>query len=175
MRFSLLSPATGGRDTIGSQIKRDLDKIGIQVDLTPLDFGTLVDKLSNSLEWECHLLAFTGGTEPHSGFNIWSPDGGLHSFNQKPQQGQTPIQGREVADWEKKIGDLYIQAARELDEAKRKAIYGETQKLAQEYLPFIHLVNPLALAAVRNNIKGVSYSALGDYRWNVYEFKLIEE
>ncbi|MFB2968618.1 ABC transporter substrate-binding protein [Aerosakkonema sp. BLCC-F183] len=174
VRFSLLSPATGGRDSIGSQIKGDLEKIGIQVDLTPLDFGALVDKLSNTLDWECHLLAFTGSTEPHSGFNIWSPDGGLHSFNQKPQSGQTPIEGREISDWEKKIGDLYIQAARELDEAKRKAIYGETQKLAQEYLPFIHLVNPLALAAVRNNIQDVKYSALGDYRWNVYEFKTIE-
>ncbi len=175
VRFTLLSPAgTGGRDTLGSQIQRDLSKIGIQVDLTPIDFGTLVDKLSNTFEWECHLISFTGSVEPHSGFNIWSPDGGLHSFNQKPLPGQTPLEGREVADWEEKIGQLYIQGSRELDETKRKAIYAETQRLAQEYLPFIHLVNPLALAAIRNDIQGVKYSALGDYRWNVYEFKDVE-
>lgn len=175
VRFTLLSPAgTGGRDTLGSQIKRDLSKIGIQVDLTPIDFGTLVDKISNTLEWECHLIAFTGSVDPHSSFNSWSPNGGLHSFNQKPLPGQPPLEGREVADWEEKIGQLYIQAARELDEAKRKAIYAETQRLAQEYLPFIYLVNPLALAAIRNDIQGVKYSALGDYRWNIYEFKDIE-
>lgn len=178
VRFTLLSPAggaSGNRDYIGPQIQQDLARIGMQVDLNPLDFGALVDKLSNTLDWECHFLAFTGGVEPHGGSNVWSPDGGLHSFNQKPQPGQTPIEGREVSDWEQKIGDLYIQAAQELDETKRKALYAETQQLAQEYLPFIHLVNPLALAAVRNTIQNVKYSALGDYRWNVYEFKMIEQ
>lgn len=179
VRFTLLAPA-GGRisDALGSQIKRDLAEIGIQVDFQPIDFGTLVDKLSNSLDWECHFLSFTGGVEPNDGANIWLPDGGLHSFNQKPLPGQTPITGREVADWEAKIGQLYIQGARELDEAKRKAIYAETQQLAQEYLPFIHLVNPLALAAVRNRIQGVELSTINSgvlqVLWKFPELKVVE-
>ena len=36
--------------------------------------------------------------------------------------------GWEVADWEKKIDELYIQGAQELDENKRKEIYAEINK-----------------------------------------------
>ncbi len=176
VRFTLMAGA-GGRtgEALGSQIKRDLAKIGIQVDLQLIAFNVLVDKLSNTLDWECHMLGFTGGIEPNSGANIWLPDGGLHSFNQKPLPGQPPIQGREVADWEAEIGQLYIKGAQELDEAKRKAIYAESQRLTQEYLPFIHLVNPLSLAAVRDRIQDVKFSALGGLLWNVYEIKAVDQ
>jgi peptide/nickel transport system substrate-binding protein len=152
-----------------------LAKIGIQVDFQLIAFNVLVDKLSNTLDWECHMLGFTGGIEPNSGANIWLPDGGLHSFNQKPLPGQPPIEGREVADWEAEIGQLYIKGAQELDEAKRKAIYAESQRLTQEYLPFIHLVNPLSLAAVRDRIQDVKFSALGGLLWNVYEIKAVDQ
>ena len=137
-------------------------------------FGVLVDKLTNSFEWDCHLLGFTGGTEPNDGSNIWTVDGALHSFNQKPQKGKPSIEGREVKDWEQKISDLYIQAAGELDEAKRRELYIQTQKTTQENLPYIYLVNPLALSAVRDKIQGVKFSALGGAFWNIYELKLAE-
>lgn len=61
-----------------------------------------------------------------------------------------------------------------IDEQKRKAIYAEAQRLVQEYLPLIHLVNPVSLAAVRNTIQGVKFSALGGTLWNVYELKVTE-
>jgi peptide/nickel transport system substrate-binding protein len=176
VRFTMLVPS-GGRTggDIASQLKRDLSKIGMQLDLQFSDFGVMGEKMSNTLDWECLFMGFTGGTEPSSGSNIWSPDGGLHIFNQKPQPGRTPIEGRVVADWEEKIGDLYIQGAKELDEVKRKAIYAETQRLTQEYLPVIHLVNPLSIAAVRDRIQGIKYSALGGTIWNLYELKAVEE
>lgn len=174
VRFTLITNAGNKiREAMGSQIKRDLSKIGIQVDFTPIAFNTLVNKLSNSLDFECFLLSIGGGGfEPNSGANTWLPDGGLHAFNQKPLPGQPPLTGREVSDWEREIGRLYIQGAQELNEAKRKAIYGETQRLAQEYLPFIYLVNPLSLEAVRDRIQGVQYSALGGSLWNIYDLKV---
>jgi peptide/nickel transport system substrate-binding protein len=173
VRFTLITNAGNKiREAMGAQIKEDLGKIGIQVDYSPIAFNVLVDKLSNSLDWECHLLGFTGGNEPNDGANIWFPDGNLHTFNQKPQPGQPPIEGREVSAWEKKIGELYIQGARELDEDKRKAIYNETQQIISEYLPFIYLVNPYSMAAVRNQIEGIQYSALGGAFWNIDELKI---
>ncbi|MFK0732580.1 MAG: ABC transporter substrate-binding protein [Gloeotrichia echinulata GP01] len=173
VRFTLLTNAGNKiREAMGSQIKRDLSQIGIQVDFTPLAWNTYTDKLSNTLDWEASLLGLTGGLEPNDGANVWSPEGGLHMFNQKPQAGEKQLEGREVAPWEAEIGKLYIQGARELDEAKRKAIYAETQKLAQEYLPFIHLVNAYSLSAVRNRFEGIKFSALGGAFWNIYEIKI---
>ena len=174
VRFTMITNAENKtRVALGAQIKQNLSQIGIQVDFNPIAFNTLVDKLSNTLDWECYLLGFTGGVEPNDGANVWLPDGGLHSFNQKPQQGQPPIEGREVADWEAEIGRLYIEGAREVDEAKRKAIYAETQRITQEYLPMIYLVNALSMSAVRDRIQNVKYSALGGAIWNIYELKVI--
>lgn len=176
VRFSLITNAGNKiREAMGAKIKQDLSKIGIQVDFNPIAFSVLVDKLTNSLDWDCHLLGFTGGVEPNDGANVWSPEGGLHSFNQKPQPGQAPLQGWKVADWEQEIGRLYIQGARELDEAKRKEIYAQTQQISQEYLPFIYLVNPLAMSAVRDRILGIKYSALGGAFWNIHEIKVVDD
>ncbi len=176
VRFTLMTNAGNKlREAMGAQIKQDLSKIGIQVDFTPIAFNTLVDKLSNSLDWECHLLGFSGGGfEPNNSSNVWSVDGGLHSFNQKPFPGQSPIQGRKVADWEQKISDLYIQGAQELDENNRKKIYQEAQRINLEHLPYIYLINPLSMTAVRNSIEGIEYSALGGAFWNIEELKISE-
>lgn len=177
VRFTLLSSA-GSRtgDVVGSQMKQDLSKIGIQMDFQPIDFGVLGDKLGNSFEWEAYFGATTGGgLDPNGSANFWSPDGEFHPFNQKPTAGQPPIEGREVADWEAEIGRLYIEGAQELDEAKRKAIYGETQRIASEYLPYIHLFTPLSLTAVRDRVQDVKYSAYGGALWNIYELKMADK
>lgn len=173
VRFTLLTNAGNRiREAMGAQIRQDLGKIGMQVDFTPLAWNTYTNKLANTLDWDASLLGLTGGLEPNNGANVWSPEGGLHMFNQKPQAGQKPIEGWEVAPWEAKIGELYIQAARELDEAKRKEIYAQTQRISQEYLPFIYLVNPYSLSAVRNKFENLQYSALGGPFWNIYEIKM---
>ena len=175
VRFTLITNAENTiRVAMAAQIMQQLSKIGIQVDLNPINFNILVDKLDNSLNWECLLLGFGGGVEPHSGSNFWLPDGASHLFNQKPQAGRLPLQGREVTDWEEKIGSLYIQAAQELDEGKRKAIYQETQRITQENLPCIYLVNELSMAAVRDRVQGVRYSDVSGALWNIQDLKVLD-
>ncbi len=177
VRFALITNSGNKiRESMGVQIQKDLAKIGITVDFQPISFNALVSKLSNSLDWEAHILGFSGGgVEPQSGFNIWSPDGTLHTFNQKALPGQDPIEGRVVADWEQEIGRLYIKGSQELNEDKRKEIYAQTQLIAQEQLPFIHLINQLSLVAVRDRVQGVKFSSLGGWSWNIHELQLSEE
>jgi peptide/nickel transport system substrate-binding protein len=173
VRFTFLTNAGNKiREAMGAQIKQDLGKIGIKVDFTPIAFNTFIDRLSNTLDWDAALIGLSGGLEPNDGVNVWSPEGQLHMFNPQPGKYQTPIEGREVADWEAKIGDLYIQGAQEFDEAKVREIYAETQRLSQEYLPFIHLVNPYSMSAIRNHFTGIQYSSLGGAFWNIYDIKV---
>ncbi len=177
VRFTLLASA-GSRtgDFVGSQMKQDLGRIGIQMDFQPIDFGTLLDKIGNTFEWEAYFGATgIGSLDPNDAANFWSPNGEFHPFNQKPTAGQPSIEGREVADWEAEIGRLYVEGAQELDEAKRKAIYWESQRFAQEYVPYILLITPLSLTAVRDRVQNVKYSAYGGALWNVYELKMAEE
>ena len=177
VRFTLLSP-TGGRVAMGAQIKNDLEKIGMKIDFNPVDFRIISDKLDNSKQWDATILGFTGGAEPNSTINLWATDGDSHLFNKGPVGEEKPFIGREVADWEKKIHDLMIQGAQELDETKRKAIYAEYQQLVQEQLPLIHLTIPLYLVAVRDRVENAQPSALAGSTgvtgalWNLEQLKL---
>ncbi|MBU6228168.1 MAG: ABC transporter substrate-binding protein [Cyanobacteria bacterium REEB459] len=173
VRFTLVTNSGNKmREAIGSQIKNDLEKIGIQVDFQPLAFNLLVDRLTDSLDWEACILGLTGGLEPNGGANVWLLDGSLHAFNQQALAGQEALQGWQASEWEKRIADLYVQAAQEVNDQKRFDLYRETQQISQEYLPFIYLVNNLSLTAVRNSVKGVKYTAIGGALWNVYELTL---
>ncbi|MEO1208086.1 MAG: ABC transporter substrate-binding protein [Cyanobacteria bacterium J06638_20] len=174
VRFTLITNAGNKiREAMGAQIKQDLERIGIRVDFQPIAFNTLVAKLSDTLDWEAHILGFVGGSgvEPDGGRNVWAVDGTLHAFNQDAIQGD-PLEGRVIQEWEQDIHNLYIQGSQELDDDKRREIYAQTQTLAQEYLPFIHLVNPLSLSAVRNDIENIRFSSLGGALWNIYELQL---
>lgn len=174
VQFSLITNAGNKiREAMGAQIKEDLRKLGIQVDFSPLAFNVLIDKLSNSLDWEAHIIGFTGGNEPHAP-NIWYTDGNLHMFNQKPQVGQKPITGRVVTNWEKEIEQLYLAGAQTLEVEKRKEIYSKAQQLVSQYVPFIYLVNPYSLEAVRNRFEGIEYSPLGGAFWNIKNISVQE-
>ncbi len=174
VRFTLLTNAGSNpvRGQVGSQIKNDLERIGITVDFTGIDFNILIDKLDNSRQWDACILGFTGGIEPHGSINLWSTTGTLHMFNKGPDPGQPPIPGFKIADWEKQIEDYMIDASQQMDENKRKAVYAKFQQLVQEKLPLIHLVTPLSLSAVRNRIQGVKFSPIGGALWNLDELTL---
>jgi peptide/nickel transport system substrate-binding protein len=174
-RFTLLVGAGGkSGEAVGTQIKQDLGAIGVEVDFTPVAWNLIVDKLDNSLDWDAIIMSFTGGIEPNDGANLWSVNGASHVFNLNPQQGNR-ITNHQVADWEKKIDELYIQAAQELDENKRRQLYVESQIVTQQNLPFIYLVNPLIFSAIKDRIQGINYSPSNGVKgafWNLYELKV---
>jgi peptide/nickel transport system substrate-binding protein len=176
VEFNLITNAENKfRVAMGAQIQQDLEKLGIKANFEPIAFSLLNTKMGKSLEWDALILSFFGsGVDPHDGINVWRKDGRLHAFNQTPDmtdKDTVPVTGQEVAPWEQEISDLYIKGAQELDEAKRKEIYYQTQRLTQENLPFIYLVNSLSLHAIRNNLTGVKPSNLGQL-WNLYEVKV---
>ena len=174
VEFTLLSSAGRKvREQMATQINQDLAKLGIKINMQFLSFNTYVRKLSLSKDWEVYLGGFTGGSiEPHGGYNIWSVNGRLHTFNQGPQPGDEKIEGWKVNDWEQQIDDLYIQASQVFDEDKRKEFYGQAQQIIADELPFIYMVNPLEFDAIRNRIKGINYTELGGGFWNLYELQI---
>ncbi len=157
-----------------AQIKQDLADIGMKVNLNPINFNTLLEKLDNTYDWECYLLAFGSGTEPHYLSHVWQPDGASHTFNQRAEGGTKMLDGQQVSDWELEMGQLYTQGALELDEDKRREIYGEVQQIGQEQLPWIPLVVERIMAVGRNKIEGIQYPESGGITWNIHELRVAE-
>ena len=177
VRFNMLTNAGNKlREALGAQIKQDLAAIGMQVDFNAIQFNVLMDKIYTQRQWDSSIGKIGGGgIEPNGGANSWSTTGGLHTFNLATQVGEQPLKGWEAAPWELEIEKLYIQGASELDEKKRRDIYTQTQRITQENLPYIYLVNPYSMETVRDRIQGVKYSTLGGAFWNLYELQSVDK
>lgn len=146
------------RKSMCTVITKDLKNIGLNAIFTPINFNKLVTSLdSKPYEWEAVVLGFTGGTEPHDGANIWFSGGPSHQWNPKQKKPATP--------WEAEIDELFRNSAQALNLKDRQKYYNRWQVIAADQLPFIYLVVPDSIVAIRNkfgNLKLTPQSAM----WN---------
>ena len=130
------------RQTVGSIIHEGMQAIGLDVDYSVIDFGVIVNQLTNTYNWETVVIGLGGGTEPHGGINVWHSSEGLHLWY--------PNQPEPVTDWEAEIDALYINASKELDRQKRVVLYHQAQEIAAENVPIIYTTLGERISAVRN-------------------------
>ena len=153
------------REAMGVSIKQDLSKLGITVNLKPLEFNSLVNKITNTLDWDCILIGFTGSPlEPHSGINVWHSNGTLHLFNKN--NGYKP---HYINSWEKELDEIFEKASLELNFEKRKELYDKYQKIVYDQNPLIYLYSPLRISAIRTKFKNIYPTQLGDILHNIDE------
>ncbi len=169
VEFELLTNAGNTqREATGVSIKEDLSKLGITVNFKPIEFNTLVNKLTNSLDWECIIIALTGNPlEPHSGYNVWKSDGALHLFNQRKENDIKSTD--KILPFEKELNQIFDKAAIEVDNSKRKELYIKYQEIVSNNAPIVYLYSPLNIVAVRNKFKNVFPTPLGGVYHNIEE------
>ena len=165
--FDLLTNAGNTeREAIGVMIKADLAELGITVNFKPIEFNSLIGKISNTFDWDSMIMGFTGNTlEPHGGKNVWYSNGPLHIFNQREEKDYY----KSVLPFEKDLDIILEKGASELDYHKRKIYYDKMQEIIADEQPMIYLYSPLRLAAVRNRIGNISPTTLGGVMHNLPE------
>ncbi len=119
-----------------------MEGIGLAVDYRAIEFGELVDQLTETYDWETMVIGFTGGPEPHNSINLWHSSGALHLWN--------PNQDSPATDWEAEIDALFVSAGQELDHTERVAQYHRVQEIIAENVPLAYTTVPERLTAVRN-------------------------
>ncbi len=145
------------REAIGNMIKEDLEKIGIKVIFRPIDFNSLVSRLTSPpYDWEAVIIGLTGSMDPHFGRNVWHSSGTLHMWN--------PRQGKPQTHWEKNIDELFDLGARETNFEKRVEIYRRAYRIIAEEQPMIFLATPKSMLAVRNKFENLFPTVWGWYR-----------
>lgn len=167
VEFDLLTNAGNTeREAIGVMIKSDLADIGIKVNFKPIEFNSLIGKISDTYEWDTMIMGFTGNTlEPHSGKNVWYSNGPLHMFNQRNENDY----GKDILPFEKETDILFDKGASELEFSKRKIYYDKFQEIVADERPMIYLYSPLRLVAVKNKIGNVYPTILGGVAHNLPE------
>ncbi|MEO0940017.1 MAG: ABC transporter substrate-binding protein [Cyanobacteria bacterium J06642_12] len=174
VRFTLnTNVGNTAREAMAASIDADLNRIGITVDVSLIDFGILDQKLTTTFDWEAVMLSLGGGgTEPNSGANVWRSTGNLHLWNPTGRNGQA-LEGREVTDWERELDAIFSQGTKELEFDRRKELYDRFQIIVQEQLPLIGTVNPLSLVAVRDRVLGADPRPILGELWNLEELQVI--
>lgn len=140
------------RMQISTLIKKDMETVGIKVNFLPLDFNTLVNKLTVSFDWEMILIGLTGTIDPYFGKNVWSYRGSLHVWNST---------GKALDPYEEEIESIFDLSAKTLDEEKRKILFSRWQQIVSEELPLIHTIVPYTIFAVRNKFGNVYPTVYG--------------
>ncbi|HRZ86241.1 MAG TPA: ABC transporter substrate-binding protein [bacterium] len=168
VEFSLLTnPGSTERVKIAEIVRKDLEGIGLKVNLTLIEFNALVSKLTASYDWDCMLMGLTGSIEPHFGANVWQSGSHLHVWH--------PRQAKPATDWEKEIDDIFTKGVQEYDPAKRKALYDRWQQIVAEQLPVIYTVLSESIFAVRNKFGNLRPTPYGGPFHNIEEIYVKEE
>jgi peptide/nickel transport system substrate-binding protein len=162
VEFSILTSSSNAqRMKMATIIQDDLSQLGMSVQLVPLEFHALVDRLQNSYNYEATVMGLVSGdADPTSEMNVWLSSGETHLWH--------PNQDKPTTPWESEMDGLMQQQLVTLDYAKRKRLYDRVQEIVAEKLPVICLVSPNILVAAANRVGNFRPGILVPYAlWNI--------
>jgi peptide/nickel transport system substrate-binding protein len=170
VEFSLVTNAGNkARARLAPLIEQDLAKVGIRLHIVTLDFPSLVERISRTLDYESALLSFTNvDGDPNGQMNVWLSSGEQHAWNPGQAAPETP--------WEAEIDRLMRAQAATADFRKRKASFDRVQAIVAEQAPLIYLVHPRVLGAVSRQVHNAAPAALWpNLLWNADRLDLAGE
>jgi len=156
--FSLItnSDATDRRK-IGAILKQDFQKIGIKLLFEPIDFNSLVSRLTTPpYQWESVLIGLTGSIDPNDGKNVWYSGGSLHIWH--------PMEKKPATIWEKELDTLFDEGSKSTNLKERINIYRAAFYLIQYYEPMVFIVTPKSLMASKVYMKNFYPTVWGFYK-----------
>jgi len=160
IEFSLMTNSSSGlRVEMATVFKENMAALGIDVELQFLDFNTIINKTSDSFDYEACMLGLGGGApDPYAGKDILMSGGRLHQWY--------PQQVEPATEWEARIDALMLEIGRHTDVEVRKKYFFEVQEILAEQQPLIFLVSPKDFIGYRNRWQNVDPTPLGGVTWN---------
>ncbi|MBM3810351.1 MAG: ABC transporter substrate-binding protein [Acidimicrobiia bacterium] len=149
------------RARMAALIQQDLAEIGIRVHLAPLDFPSLIERITRTFDYDACLLGQTNlDLDPNSQMNVWLSSSPNHQWN--------PSQPAPATAWEAEIDRLMRAQAASADPAERKRHVDRVQKIVFDEEPFVYLLYKNSLAASSGALAGVQPAVMfPQVFWNI--------
>jgi peptide/nickel transport system substrate-binding protein len=167
VEFSLITnTGNHARERMAALIQDDLRHIGIRVNVVTLDFGSLIERITKTLDYDAGLLGFSNvELDPLEQMNVWLSSGEEHAWWPAEKSPATP--------WEARIDELLMKQSSESSREVRKKANDEVQRIAVEQAPIIFLVNPDYLCAIAPSVRGAQPAvAPPQVLWNIEWLRL---
>ena len=162
--LTLITPSTSQqRKDMAIVIQEDLLRLGIKMQVAPIDFGDFLRRTSENYDYDAALLG-TAPTEPDpSSFTNFLS-------SRSPTNPWYPKQSKPATTWEAQIDDLLAKQARETNTERRRAAFNEIQRIVAEQSPIIPIVARHAPVAANQRVGNYSPSAILPFSlWNAEE------
>lgn len=170
VEFSIITNAGNKyRERMAVLIQQDLQKIGVKINVVTLDFPSLIERISQSFNYEAAMLGLTNvDLDPNGQMNVWLSSSENHQWNPQEKFPETT--------WEAEIDKLMREQASASDPKKRKKAFDRVQQIVAEQAPFIYLVNRNALSAVSISVSGATPVILRPQTyWNIERLTVTTE
>lgn len=167
VEFSVITNAGNkSRERMAALIQQDLAKIGVKLNVVPLDFPSLIERITRNFRYEACLLGQNAEPDPNTQLNVWRSSAANHQWYPSQKVPDTP--------WEAEIDKLLDQQASALDPKKRKAAFDRVQEILAEQQPFIFLLHKNALVAVSPRLWNAQAAVLRPQTyWNADSIALL--
>ena len=164
VEFSLLVPAESEpRKLMAAVIQEDLAKLGIKMQVVPIEFSAVTNAWTKSYDYDAILLGLSlTDLEPSTYANLMLSSGEVHQWR--------PNQKSPATEWEARIDQLFAEQASESDPEKRKLKFREIQRIVADASPVIPIVARHVVSAANSHVGNFSPSPMFPYSlWNAEE------
>jgi peptide/nickel transport system substrate-binding protein len=162
VEFSIITNAGNrSRERIAAMLQQDLQAIGIRLNVVTLDFPSLIERITQTFNYESCLLALTNlDLDPSGQMNVWLSSAANHQWN--------PNQKQPATTWEAEIDKLMLAQASDTRPEVRKRAFDRVQQIVSDEAPFLYLVTKNSLTAISPNIQNASPVVLTPQAfWNI--------
>lgn len=165
LRFRLTTNANRPyRVNMATLVKDYLSKVGMQIDLQPVDPNLIVAKQTTTRDFDAMIMGWQSAfpPDPILSKNVLLPSGRNYVTFPNQQEPST--------DWERELTDVINKCSKTNDLAQRQQYYYRAMQIWSEYLPEIDLAVPNFYVAAKNRFGNFKPSPLANYTyWNIDE------
>jgi peptide/nickel transport system substrate-binding protein len=169
VEFSIITSASNlQRTQMATMIQADLKDLGIQVQVVPLDFHSVLDRIFQTHDYEAAVLGLgAGDVDPTSEMNVWLSSGNDHVWDIGESHPAT--------SWESEIDQLMEKQLSAMKLKDRKALYDRVQEILADDVPLICLASPDVLVGAKDRVANFKPATLDPHAlWNSEELFLRE-
>ena len=162
----LVSSSNAQRSKLATIAQDDLKQLGMDVQVVPMEFRALVDRVLNTKDYEAVLMNLVNGdADPTPEMNLWLSSGETHLWDLGESKPATP--------WEAELDRLMQAQMTSTSFMARKKLYDRVQEIVSQNLPFVFLLSPNILVGTQANVGNVRPGILEPYvLWNAEQLYL---
>ncbi len=128
-------------------LREELAKIGIVLDIVPLEVGALIQRLLACDYDAIYFRPVMTDFDPAGNLDFWLSSGSGHFWNIGQK---TP-----ATDWERRIDTLMLEQAATIDPERRRQQFNIVQQIVAENLPVLYFAAPRLYYAHSTRLRGV--------------------